>query len=591
MAEPMSEGGGRVEQAVLDYFTRVESGEIGSAEDHLAGLDARERQEFREYLALADEVRREFPRRRAGMVLGGRYELVGELGQGGMGEVWAARDRQVGREVAVKILAAAAVNTPEAREFLEREREALGRLKHPGIVAIHDAHLEFDPAYLVMERVVGRSLDDLLHDLRSRCAGGFREPTTADLEQAIGSGAPPGRQALMEGRSYYRTVARIGIEILRTLEAAHGANVVHRDIKPANIMFTGGGHPVLLDFGLAAVRPERTGALTSRLFGTVNYVAPEQLAGQQAGKDPRTDLYQFGLVLYAMLTLEDAFDPHGEDTLQDIREGRVRSAREVRPSVPWELERICAQAMAADPTRRYPTAQAFREDLERFLGGRELPMACRREGGGEGRKRALLYFARRRWPVLVVAAALLVAVLPSVVFGSGLDVTITVYEQAADQLVLDVESSRESYLMFVPQHGDGFALAGPREAGESGGDRWIVGLKAGHNRVTLVPRSPVGFDQIDRRRLAVDSYASSERARLAKLADACELMEEWIELDATGRKIVPAAVARRIFANLDQTRRGGPAVDRATYDALTTEQVFANNSLAGTGVERPTVKL
>ena len=595
MPEPMepTAGESRVEQLVEDYFLKLETGEVSSADEHLAQLDSdQERREFRTYLELGDEVTREFPyHTQAGTVLADRYELLEELGAGGMGEVWSARDRNLDREVAVKILNSAATDKIETKEFMEREREALARLNHPGIVTIHDAHIEGEPSFLVMNRITGRSLEDILDELRERCPGGpggGRTPTTGDLEEAIGRATGPGRAPLVDSRSYFRTVARITAEILRTLEAAHGSDIVHRDIKPANIMFTGGGHPVLLDFGLAAVRAERSGALTGRLFGTVNYVAPEQIKRKEAGKDVRTDVYQVGLVLYAMLTLEDAYDPDSGTTLNDIEAGRTRPAREVHAPVPEELERICATAMASAPGERYGSARAFREDLERFLRGKELPVAC--ESSGVGLK--VKYFVRRRWPVLLVAAALLLAFLPTVAFGSGAKSGAIGMRVVPGGFEAAAHIARTGPVVFYVVH-DGrlIPLRSQLLGSASAPVVQIPSVEAGDRKFLLKPPESLVVAAAMLEGISeVQCMTSPEKGRILKVAHTMSDAEDWIQEDGLGRG-VPAATAEKIVKTRSMPSRGPSEVPLEIYNSLNVEQILGEQSTEGTGVERFSIKI
>jgi hypothetical protein len=173
-------------------------------------------------------------------------------------------------------------------------------------------------------------------------------------------------------------------------------------------MLTGGANPVVLDFGLAGSSEGLHGAVTQGLYGSVAYLAPEQARSHAVGTDPRTDVYQLGLVLYEMLTLRRAFPGNAiGDVLERIQHGRFPVPRKVHRLVPRELEAICLRAIELDPARRYQSARELREDLERWLGGHELPLALR-----AGRLRRTLRRARwhvRQRPWLSLAAGLVLA--------------------------------------------------------------------------------------------------------------------------------------------------------------------------------------
>ena len=236
-------------------------------------------------------------------LLGDALELIDEIGRGGMGTVWKARHRALGREVAVKFLAPGLAADPDFERRLEREAQALARLSHPGIVAVHDFGREDGVGYIVMEHVLGRPLSELVPLAPERAAAVVKS-------------------------------------VLDALAYAHRRGVVHRDVKPGNILLDASGAVKVTDFGIARVvagggeaEPlTRSGVLV----GTPRYLAPEALAG--AAPDPRMDVYAAGVVLREIV---------GADAL------------------PPALERVAARATATDPARRYPSAEEMAADLER----------------------------------------------------------------------------------------------------------------------------------------------------------------------------------------------------------------------------------
>ncbi|MBZ0266685.1 serine/threonine protein kinase, partial [bacterium] len=209
------------------------------------------------------------------------YKITAKLGAGGMGEVYRAHDDRLGRDVAIKVLHAH-LATPEMRARFEREARTISQLNHPHICTLHDVGREGDVDYLVMELVRGES-----------------------LAERLGRGPLPVHELLP-----------LAIQTAKALAGAHAAGVVHRDLKPGNLMMADSGVK-LLDFGLAAPQPlpadltdSATRALpltaAGTLVGTLPYMAPEQLTGQET--DARTDIFAFGCVLYEMATGQRAFD-------------------------------------------------------------------------------------------------------------------------------------------------------------------------------------------------------------------------------------------------------------------------------------------
>ncbi|MEO3755934.1 TerD family protein [Streptomyces sp. B6B3] len=269
-------------------------------------------------------------------VLDGRYRLGQLIGEGGMGSVWEARDLRLERRVAVKVVGAGlgtgtvAGRDPRLRERFEREAKLLAGLSSPYIVTVHDAgEASFDGhpvLYLVMERLLGRSLD-----------------------QVLAEELPP----LAE-------VARWGEQICRALSVAHESGVVHRDLKPANVIIEPDGLARVLDFGIAAVLAGSSdhARLTSTgvVLGTPAYMSPEQIEGGTV--DARSDLYALGCVLYALTTGRPPF--HGGSLYQLLRQQMEREApppSTLRPELPHEWDELIAELLAKHPATRPRTAE------------------------------------------------------------------------------------------------------------------------------------------------------------------------------------------------------------------------------------------
>src|SRR5215470_831441 len=202
----------------------------------------------------------------------GPYEVIAQIGAGGMGEVYKARDTRLDRVVAIKVLREHLTGNPERQTRFEREARLLSQLNHPHICTLHDVGEHEGATYLVLELLDGETLADRLE--RSR-------PHALPLKDALA----------------------IAVDVAEALEAAHGRGIVHRDVKPSNIMLTAAGAK-LLDFGISKAVLEGTASQTAtaegRMVGTVPYMAPEQLEGRDA--DARSDSFSFGAVLYEMVT-------------------------------------------------------------------------------------------------------------------------------------------------------------------------------------------------------------------------------------------------------------------------------------------------
>ena len=280
----------------------------------------------------------------------GPYEIVAALGAGGMGEVYRARDTRLSRDVAVKVLPTQRTPNPEARERFEREARTISQLTHPHICVLHDVGREGETEYLVMELLEGETLADRL-----------------------GRGPLPLSQAL-----------RYGAEIAAALDAAHRRGIVHRDLKPGNVMLTKEGVK-LLDFGLArgfvganagglTEAPTIVNPLTADgvIVGTVAYMAPEQLEGQEA--DARTDIFALGAVLYEMLTGQKAFTGKSNATLiSAILTSDPPPVSALQPITPPELDRLVRTCLAKDPAERWQSAHDV--ELQLRAGGASGPLA------------------------------------------------------------------------------------------------------------------------------------------------------------------------------------------------------------------------
>ena len=287
------------------------------------------------------------------------YTILGELGQGGMGTVYLARQERLGRPIALKVLSPSTALSHSARERFRTEALAIARLQHPNIVAVHDVVHEADVYAYAMEWVDGKSLAELISHLE-RCGN---EPAIADVRMFLD--APSGAH---EHATVATFICRVGIAIGRALGAVHRAGLLHRDVKPANVLLRRDGTPLLSDFGLARELDTATVTQAGHFVGTPAYAAPEQLRGSSDGLDARTDVYGLGATLYHALTLRLPFrGASTTDLLRQIEAGQAEALRCANPHLSVDLQTIVAKAMDADPARRYPTADELADDLERLL--------------------------------------------------------------------------------------------------------------------------------------------------------------------------------------------------------------------------------
>ena len=269
----------------------------------------------------------------------GDYELLAELGRGGMGVVYRARQRGLGRLVAVKVLRATDSAGNERSRF-QQEAEAIAALQHPNIVQVYEVGVADDRDFLSMELIEGGSLE-------------------------LWSQGPT--------RSYHE-IALLIKQLADAIQYAHELGIIHRDLKPANVLMTGRGEPKVVDFGLAKRLDDsaRVRTQTGAVLGTPSYMSPEQASGSgQVG--PASDLFSLGVMLYQLLTSRLPFEGSTTvETLKIISERDPLAPSKHRPSVPRDLETICLKCLAKDSAHRYASARALSEDLARFLDHRTI---------------------------------------------------------------------------------------------------------------------------------------------------------------------------------------------------------------------------
>jgi len=272
------------------------------------------------------------------------YEVVRELGRGGSGVVYLARDLTLGREVAVKVLLHGAHARPDDLVRFHTEARAVAGLGHPDVVQLFHVGETNGLPFCVMEYAPGGSL----------------------------------RQCVASGPLLPREAAGLVERVARAVHAVHEVGYVHRDLKPENVLLAADGAPKVADFGLAlrlapgsgeaGPGPTRTGAAV----GTPGYMAPEQVAGQRSRVGPATDVYALGATLYELLTGRPPFAGPDAVTLSHILTREPAAPRRLNPAVPRDLETVCLKCLSKDPAGRYPVALDLADDLRRFLDGRQV---------------------------------------------------------------------------------------------------------------------------------------------------------------------------------------------------------------------------
>ncbi len=314
----------------------------------------------------------------------GSYELITEIGRGGMGVVYLARQKGLNRSVALKLLPSGSLAGREFIQRFRREGELAASLQHPDIVRVFEAGEAEGELFYSMELITGGSLAEWREE--KACT-----PREAATFLSILTGA---------------------------VQYAHGRGILHRDLKPSNILLDDGGRPKVADFGLARpLEPTADLTLGTHSFGSPAYMAPELIRDPKAAS-VLSDIYSLGAILYFLLTGRSPFASASlDELLRQVRECEPAAPRVLDPSIPRDLQKICLKALDKNPARRYATAASFGEDLERFLEGRPVL------ANPSGPLTKMVRFARRS-PLLAGAAAAFVIALVAGVSGIAWQATI-----------------------------------------------------------------------------------------------------------------------------------------------------------------------
>lgn len=364
------------------------------------------------------------PQRRISEIPG--YEILGELGRGGMGVVLKAHQIALDRIVAIKTISAAAQFDPESRSRFRSEAEAVAQLNHPYIAQIHEVDEYNDAPYLVMEFVDGGSL-----------AEQTKEHSPSPTEAA-------------------RLVERVA----RAVAFAHQRGVIHRDLKPANVLLTPDGTPKITDFGLAK-RLDRDSAQTrtGSVMGTPNYMAPEQAEGRTQTIGPLSDVYGLGAVLYDVLSGRPPF--RGDtpvDTVRQVVETEPVRPRLLNPKVPRDLETICLKCLEKNPSQRYVTADSLADDLQRYLAGEPIEARPISATG-----RAWRWCRRKPWIASLSAASVvlfLIALAASTLGYLSTSAALSNSRAAEAKAKKSEESAKRSYLDALDAVNEFYGLVG-----------------------------------------------------------------------------------------------------------------------------------
>jgi serine/threonine protein kinase len=317
----------------------------------------------------------------------GDFRILREIGRGGMGVVYEAQQISLKRRVALKVLPFAAVLDPRQLQRFQNEAQTAACLHHTNIVPVHAVGSERGVHYYAMQFIEGQPLDAVIRDLRHNVEGRITndermtkdqlpenvegritndERMAKDQSQSTNDHVP-GADAQTDIRhstlgllsslghrhsSFFRTVARLGIQAAEGLDYAHQQGILHRDIKPANLLLDVRGNLWITDFGLARVKNETRLSMTGDLIGTLRYMSPEQALAKRVIVDHRTDIYSLGATLYELLTLEPAYrGSDRQELLRQIAFEEPRSPRRLNKPIPAELETIVLKAMEKNPAQ------------------------------------------------------------------------------------------------------------------------------------------------------------------------------------------------------------------------------------------------
>jgi serine/threonine protein kinase/WD40 repeat protein len=394
----------------------------------------------------------------------GDFRVLRELGRGGMGIVYEARQISINRRVALKILPLAAVMDPRHVLRFKNEVQAAALLQHQNIVPVYSLGCDHGIHYYAMQYVEGHTLAEIIASLRSQagldaarpadgngrdsklaevtttlselkastpargdmCAGsdmpaGNGKPVLRELAADASRGSEPAAAMTLSNassssvRDRCRAAAKLIIQAAEALDHAHQRGVLHRDIKPANLMVDTTGNLWVTDFGLARLEADAGTTMTGQIVGTLRYMSPEQALARRVVVDHRTDIYSLGATLFELCTLQAVYiTSDRQELLKQIAFEEPRSMRKIDPRIPRELETITFKSISKNPTDRYDTAQELADDLRRYLDQRPI-LAKPPSPGDRVRK-----WSRRNWRAIIAATAVVLVGLVASLVGLSL---------------------------------------------------------------------------------------------------------------------------------------------------------------------------
>jgi serine/threonine protein kinase/Flp pilus assembly protein TadD len=493
----------------------------------------------------------------------GDFQILHEIGRGGMGIVYEARQVSLQRRVALKVLPFAAALDPQALSRFRQESLAAAQLDHPHIVPVYGVGADRGVHYYAMRYIEGRSLAQVIaemkggleevensksskrHDQGAGRSADCRMPLDSQNPAAVPSAAfrlpdlpdpkpattIPGFPSTLARNAagisthrdvnrleYHRAIARIGREAAEALDFAHAHGVLHRDVKPGNLLIDEKGDVWITDFGLARLETGDTLTHTGDLLGTLRYMSPEQALGKRGLIDQRTDVYSLGVTLYELLTLQPPFAATDKaDLLRQIDGDDPLPLRQIDRAVPRELETIVLKCVEKEPARRYTTARELADDLGRFLA--HEPIMARPSSSAE----RLVKWGRRHKP-FVYAAAIVLVVLGL----AGLGVNFDRSKRRAAATAAVSQALEEAVLK------GGAARARPEDL-----SAWEAAIAAARRALALADASQIGGElrqSAARVCRQLEQQEQELRGRLAeadrdrRMLDACEAARlEWLD--------------------------------------------------------------
>jgi serine/threonine protein kinase/tetratricopeptide (TPR) repeat protein len=305
-----------------------------------------------------------------GQVLG-EFEVIRSLASGGMGQVYLARQRSLGRLVALKVCRPDVAGDPRMRARFTTEAVSLAQLNHPNVVPVLSTGEGQGLPYLAMEYVAGPTLAQVIQEVRAAGPDSLASEVASRVlarREGVNAGELWSEQHARLDRAYYLWVIETLRQVAQGLAAVHAAGILHRDVKPCNIVFAFDGVPKIVDFGLARAGATATTTVAGEFYGTPAYTSPEQARGDIASVSPASDVFSFGVMLFECLSLHRPFSGQtAADVLSQVLNSDAPLLRQAEKRIPWELEAIVDKCLRKPPGERYASAQPLADDLRRYL--------------------------------------------------------------------------------------------------------------------------------------------------------------------------------------------------------------------------------